>query len=55
MRYEFWKKIISRVPSVAVQQQLLFIFREAARRRPLAGHIFPTVYNVALYSTWEAQ
>ena len=26
-----------------------------ARRSPWAGDIFPTVYNVALYSTWEAQ
>jgi hypothetical protein len=28
---------------------------ERGETKPFAGHIFPTVYNVALYSTWEAQ
>ena len=31
------------------------MFIRARETKPLAGDIFPTVYNVALYSTWEAQ
>jgi hypothetical protein len=52
MRYEFWKKVISRLP---LRQQLLFLFHARQRDEAAGGHIFPKVYNVALYSTWEAQ
>src|SRR4029077_15941132 len=56
MRYEFWKRFVSRVsPACSGTGVTLPVPRKAARMKPRADHIFPKVYNVALYSTWEAQ
>jgi hypothetical protein len=53
MRYEFWKKIISRARLFACERYSSHPTRE--QDEALGGRILPKVYNVALYSTWEAQ
>jgi hypothetical protein len=55
MRYEFWKKAISRDPPLAMRQAVTPPIPARQQDEAAAGHIFPKVYNVALYSTWEAQ
>jgi hypothetical protein len=55
MRYEFWKEALSDVAPLATRQRLLFLFPRGSKTKLRTGGILPKVYNVTLYSTWEAQ